>query len=349
MALCRIRLRRRQPVSGRSGQRQAAGDAHAGPTPGLVRDGFLTPRLPSGQIECVLVSSRCASFCTWVRPSAPAPRPQSPAGFAGTFSQQTQEGEMGEGPATVRVRYRKARRYAAIGAATVMGAGLAVAATVTGANAAPSSVSQTQTSSASSWITSGTATPIKHLVVIFQENVSFDHYFGTYPYAANTDGSHLPGQEGHQAGERPVQEDHQERPGRPAAHEQPQPLQPHAAYSLAGPHLRPEPRLHAGAEGRERREDGHVRPEHQHPRLHRDAHHPVRRTRAGDGLLRRQHRHGPVELRAELRDERKQLGHHLRAVHAGCAQPRSRARPAAATRSTRPRERSSPTRARSAR
>ena len=24
-----------------------------------------------------------------------------------------------------------------------------------------------------------TATPIKHLVVIFQENVSFDHYFGT--------------------------------------------------------------------------------------------------------------------------------------------------------------------------
>ena len=31
-----------------------------------------------------------------------------------------------------------------------------------------------------------TATPIKHLVVIFDENESFDHYFGTYPYAANT-------------------------------------------------------------------------------------------------------------------------------------------------------------------
>ena len=27
--------------------------------------------------------------------------------------------------------------------------------------------------------------PIKHLVVIFQENVSFDHYFGTYPVAVN--------------------------------------------------------------------------------------------------------------------------------------------------------------------
>jgi phospholipase C len=33
-----------------------------------------------------------------------------------------------------------------------------------------------------------TTTPIKHLVVIFQENVSFDHYFGTYPDATNTDG-----------------------------------------------------------------------------------------------------------------------------------------------------------------
>jgi phospholipase C len=33
-----------------------------------------------------------------------------------------------------------------------------------------------------------TTTPIKHLVVIFQENVSFDHYFGTYPHAANPSG-----------------------------------------------------------------------------------------------------------------------------------------------------------------
>jgi len=35
---------------------------------------------------------------------------------------------------------------------------------------------------------STTATPIQHLVVIFQENVSFDHYFGTYPNAANPAG-----------------------------------------------------------------------------------------------------------------------------------------------------------------
>jgi phospholipase C len=35
---------------------------------------------------------------------------------------------------------------------------------------------------------SPTSTPIKHVVVIFQENVSFDHYFGTYPHAQNPPG-----------------------------------------------------------------------------------------------------------------------------------------------------------------
>src|SRR5689334_14510747 len=50
--------------------------------------------------------------------------------------------------------------------------------------------------------TGATTTPIKHLVVIFQENVSFDHYFGTYPKAANTSGQfftadrHTPGVNG---------------------------------------------------------------------------------------------------------------------------------------------------------
>ena len=33
-----------------------------------------------------------------------------------------------------------------------------------------------------------TRTPIRHLVVIFDENVSFDHYFGTYPFAADLPG-----------------------------------------------------------------------------------------------------------------------------------------------------------------
>ncbi|AZQ56412.1 phospholipase C [Burkholderia cenocepacia] len=33
-----------------------------------------------------------------------------------------------------------------------------------------------------------TATPIKHVVVIYGENISFDHYFGTYPNATNPSG-----------------------------------------------------------------------------------------------------------------------------------------------------------------
>jgi len=40
-----------------------------------------------------------------------------------------------------------------------------------------------------SWIAHTTAwaanTPIEHVVIIFQENQSFDHYFGTYPHATN--------------------------------------------------------------------------------------------------------------------------------------------------------------------
>ena len=100
---------------------------------------------------------------------------------------------MGEGPATVRVRGKKTRYYAAIAAAVVLGTGAAVGITVSGANAAPNtagSVAVPKTSPASTWtITSHAATPIKHLVVLFDENESFDHYFGTYPFAANTDGT----------------------------------------------------------------------------------------------------------------------------------------------------------------
>ena len=37
-------------------------------------------------------------------------------------------------------------------------------------------------------------TPIKHVIVLFQENIAFDHYFGTYPNALN-----LPGEPAFQA------------------------------------------------------------------------------------------------------------------------------------------------------
>jgi phospholipase C len=67
------------------------------------------------------------------------------------------------------------RRSIAIAAAT-LAAGTSIAA-ANGAGAATSDHSRP-----------ATATPIKHLVVIFQENVSYDHYFGTYPHAKNPAG-----------------------------------------------------------------------------------------------------------------------------------------------------------------
>ena len=53
---------------------------------------------------------------------------------------------------------------------------------------APASAPAAAVSRAAAFEDASTATPIKHLVVIFQENASFDHYFGTYPDALNPPG-----------------------------------------------------------------------------------------------------------------------------------------------------------------
>jgi phospholipase C len=60
------------------------------------------------------------------------------------------------------------------GTATIASATLATATGVSAASAVNNSAK--------------TTSPIKHVVVLYQENVSFDHYFGTYPHATNTDG-----------------------------------------------------------------------------------------------------------------------------------------------------------------
>jgi len=64
-------------------------------------------------------------------------------------------------------------------------AGVAVLSTAVGLSVPAAAVAVAATPANAS---SATTTPIKHLVVIYQENVSFDHYFGTYPHAANTSG-----------------------------------------------------------------------------------------------------------------------------------------------------------------
>jgi phospholipase C len=106
---------------------------------------------------------------------------------------------MGERP-TTRSRIKRFRPFIATGAVLVLGAGAAIGVTVSNAaDASPTLASQLSaefpgyhipaTASKTLYDKTKTATPIKHLVVIFDENESFDHYFGTYPYAANTDGT----------------------------------------------------------------------------------------------------------------------------------------------------------------
>jgi len=104
---------------------------------------------------------------------------------------------MGEGLGDVHARKRltgRRRYYTAAGAAVVLIAGVLVGTNVTGASAQPNTVGSVPSPAAtpqSDWLVASTKTPIKHVVVLFDENESFDHYFGTYPYAANTDGSHF--------------------------------------------------------------------------------------------------------------------------------------------------------------
>jgi phospholipase C len=103
---------------------------------------------------------------------------------------------MGEGPVT-QSRYKRLRPFIAVGAAVALGAGAAIGATAASASTTLASKLAAEyqgyhvpaTVPASVYRDTRTRTPIKHLVVIFDENESFDHYFGTYPYAANTDGT----------------------------------------------------------------------------------------------------------------------------------------------------------------
>ncbi|WP_370967776.1 phospholipase C [Amycolatopsis sp. cg9] len=76
------------------------------------------------------------------------------------------------------------RRRGLLGAGAL--ASVATLAIVTG-SAASTADAQPLNLFPAHWIP--TSTPIKHVVVIFGENISFDHYFGTYPNAANTDGT----------------------------------------------------------------------------------------------------------------------------------------------------------------
>ena len=159
-------------------------------------------------------------------PSGRKPERRTPSGSSGPSD--TTERKRAVRPAS---RRQSARRVA-----RVLALGMSVLTLAVGAHAADGAE---------------TATPIKHLVVIFNENVSFDHYFATYPDAANP-----PGEPAFTAA-----------PGTPAvdnlvdgppADRQPQ-LHQHGQWrrrgrsvpagSHPGQHRRPEPRLHGRAAG----------------------------------------------------------------------------------------------------
>jgi phospholipase C len=89
-------------------------------------------------------------------------------------------------------RRKRLRLSLAVGAAVALAAGAAAGATAASASSSVNRafVGYQAPGTASTTLYHGsTTTPIKHLVVLFGENESFDHYFGTYPYAANTDGT----------------------------------------------------------------------------------------------------------------------------------------------------------------
>jgi phospholipase C len=75
------------------------------------------------------------------------------------------------------------------GAMTAAATGAAVIGiSVSSASSGHSAAAATPAATANAADAAKTTTPIKHVVVLFDENVSFDHYFGTYPNATNPPG-----------------------------------------------------------------------------------------------------------------------------------------------------------------
>ena len=119
-------------------------------------------------------------------------------------------------------------------------------------------------------MTSGTRTPIKHVVVIFQENVSFDHYFGTYPERRQHRRPDLQCGARYARRRRAAARDELDAAAEPAAHGQPAHEQPERRAAGAArlerdrrvgqsgrpAHVRSGPQLQRRAAGVRQRQDG---------------------------------------------------------------------------------------------
>ena len=171
-----------------------------------------------------------------------------------------------------------------------------------------------------------TSTPIKHLVVIFQENVSFDHYFGTYPQRRQHRRPAVHAAAGHtrrSTGSRTALL-HRTTPTatNPRRYD---PANINDVLTCDQDHnYTDEQRPSTTA-----RWTGSRRPSAPAPAPARPGSRCSRRRR--HELLRRQHRHRAVELRPALRDERQLLRHDVRAVRHRARSTWSPATPAAST------------------
>ena len=152
-------------------------------------------------------------------------------------------------------------------------------------------------------------TPIEHLVVIFGENQSFDHYFGDLSGRRRT----RPASRASTAASAPRRSTGSRRTCSPTTRtpSNPRRLDRSEAVTCDFNHnYDAEQKAFNGGAMDKFPENTDDR------RLRRQAHRHV--------LLRRQHGHGAVELRPALLDERQPLRHHLRPVDDRRDQPRQR-------------------------
>ena len=182
-----------------------------------------------------------------------------------------------------------------------------------------------------------TTTPIKHVVVIFQENVSFDHYFGTYPNADEHVRASRSSAHGGRHGQRPGRHAGPRRQGH-AADQQPQPRRGGQPGRTRGASTPPtsttsSPATRTTTTTTSRRRSTAARwtssSRRSAPRAATSA--TGQACSAGDVMNYYDGNTvtGAVELRAALRDERQLVRHHIRPLRARARSTSSRATPAA--------------------
>ena len=178
---------------------------------------------------------------------------------------------------------------------------------------------------------------IKHVVVIFGENISFDHYFGTYPNAVNPPGE----PQFTAAADTPTPNNYVSNPSLLTQNPN---LATNAVVTAERRTLRQTPSVWPAPRPGPPARTTTIRTSSRPSMAARWISFPLNVGTANSatqtaatgapalaqhqiphhGLLRWQHRHRPVELRPALRHERPLVQHHLRPLHSWSPQPHLR-------------------------